>query len=63
MHLAFGDVEVDAVECDDLAEGFADRPCANCKGRRSAETPADRRVAMLPSCRAETRQFVSELGM
>jgi hypothetical protein len=32
MHPSFRDVEVDAVEGDDLAEGLADPACANCKG-------------------------------
>jgi hypothetical protein len=31
MHPAFGDVEVDALECDDLAEGLADPARTNCE--------------------------------
>jgi hypothetical protein len=48
MHLALRHVEVDAVEGDDLAEGLADRACANREpfGRWS-----------------QTRQCVSGLGM
>jgi hypothetical protein len=59
MHPALRDVEVDAVEGDDLAKGLADPARANRK-RRPAGVPAGRRVAMLFSC---TRQFESELGM
>jgi hypothetical protein len=62
MHLALRDVEVDAVEGDDLAKGFADPARANGK-RRPAGTPADRRAVLLFGCCPETRQFVSELGM
>src|SRR5262249_13602663 len=63
------DVEVDAVEGDDLAEGLADPARANCErsiaqdGRGPAGDPAGRRVRVLFSCRPEARQFVSELGM
>jgi hypothetical protein len=69
MRLAFRDVEVDAVEGDDLAEGFRDPARTNCEpsiaqdGRGPAGDPAGRRVVMLFACRPETRQFVSELGM
>jgi hypothetical protein len=57
MHVALRDVEVDAVEGDDLAKGLADPARTNGK-RRPAGTPAGRR-GWCP----EARQFVSELGM
>jgi hypothetical protein len=59
MHPTRGDLEVDAVEGDDLAKALADPARANRK-RRPAGAPAGRRVAMLFS---RTRQFESELGM
>jgi hypothetical protein len=48
MHLAFRDVEIDAVEGDDLAKRLADRA-------RTNGEPF--------SCCPQTRQFVSGLGM
>jgi hypothetical protein len=59
MDLARRDVEVDAIEGDDLAEGLAETAGTNGK-RRPAGAPAGRRVAMLFSC---TRQFESPFGM
>jgi hypothetical protein len=55
MHFAFRDVEIDAVEGDDLAERLADP--ARLNGERFG------RAAMLLSCCPQTRQFVSGLGM
>jgi hypothetical protein len=63
MHLAFRDIEVDAVKGDDLAKGFGDPARTNYTGRRPAGEPAGRRVVTLFSRYPETRQFVSELGM
>jgi hypothetical protein len=64
VHLALRDLEVDAVEGDDLAEGLADPARANGKPRRRpAGCPAGRAIAVLLSCCPETRQFESELGM
>jgi hypothetical protein len=60
VHLAWRDVEVDAVEGDDLAEGLAEPPRTN---GRPAGGPAGRRVLLLVSGCPETRQFVSGLGM
>jgi hypothetical protein len=59
MHLTLRDVEVDAVERDDLAEGLAD-PARTDGRRRPAGAPAGRRVAMLFG---RTGQFASGLGM
>jgi hypothetical protein len=59
--LAFADVEVDAVEGDDLAEGLADPARTNCEG--PAGSPAGPRVVILFGRCLETRQFVSGLGM
>jgi hypothetical protein len=67
--MAFRDVEVDAVEGDDLAEGLADPARTNRERRtprdvrRPAGSPPGRRVVLLFGCCPETRQFVSELGM
>jgi hypothetical protein len=60
VHLALRDVEVDAVEGDDLAKAFADPARTNGKRRRAAEETAARRVVMLFS---QLFQFVSGLGM
>jgi hypothetical protein len=59
MHLALRELEVDAVERNDLAEGLADRARTNGK-RWPGGCPPGRRLVMLFGC---TRQFVSELGM
>jgi hypothetical protein len=61
MHLALRDVEVDAVEGDDLAEGLAD-PAPTNRERGPARPPAGPRVVMPFRC-PETGQFVSALGM
>jgi hypothetical protein len=60
VHPALGDVEVDAVEGDDLAERLADPARANReRGRRPGGSPPGRRVVpLLRRC-----QLVSELGM
>jgi hypothetical protein len=55
MHFTFRDVEIDAVEGDDLAKRLAD------PARTNGE-PLGRAV-MLFSCFPQTRQFVSGLGM
>jgi hypothetical protein len=57
MHLALGDVEVDAVERDDLAEVLAEPARAN---GRPAGYPAGLRV--ISPC-PEAGQCVSGLGM
>jgi hypothetical protein len=62
VHPARRDVEVDAVEGDDLAEGLAD-PAGADRERRPAGTPAGPRVVVPFSACPETGQFVSELGM
>jgi hypothetical protein len=60
VDLALRDVEVDAVEGDDLAEGLADPARANRKLRRPAGCPAGRRVA---TPLRGTGQCASGLGM
>jgi hypothetical protein len=60
MDLGNRDVEVDAVEGDDLAEALADPARANRKLRRPAGCPAGRRVATLFR---GTGQCASGLGM
>jgi hypothetical protein len=56
MHLALRDVEIDAVEGDDLAERLAD------PARADGAPDVRRAVALLRGC-LETGQFVSGLGM
>jgi hypothetical protein len=64
MHLALRDVEVDAIEGDDLAKGLADPARARGKLRRPAGgSPAGRRVVTLFRWCPETLQRVSGLGM
>jgi hypothetical protein len=58
VDLPVRDVEVDAVQRDDLAEGLADPARTN--GERPAGFPAGRRV--VTRC-PEPRQLVSGLGM
>jgi hypothetical protein len=47
VHLAFRDVEVDAVEGGDLAEGLAEPARADGKGRRPGGVPPGRRVVAM----------------
>jgi hypothetical protein len=64
MNPAFRDVEVDAVEGDDLTEGLADPAGTDRKRERwPAGAPAGRRVVTLVGCCPNARQLVSELGM
>jgi hypothetical protein len=67
MHRAFGDVEVDAVEGDDLTEEFADSARANREAfidpGGPAGNPAGPPVMPLDTCCPEACQFASELGM
>jgi hypothetical protein len=49
MHLARRDVEVDAVEGDDVAEALADRACTNGR-RRPTGSPGGRRAVTLFGC-------------
>jgi hypothetical protein len=77
VHLPRRDVEVDAVERDDLAKGLddsartdgelpgsiIDRCLRRLGSRRPAGAPAGRRIGLLSGACPETCQFVSELGM
>jgi hypothetical protein len=64
VYLPFRDVEVDAVERDDLAERFADPARANREGgRRPGGDPPGRRAFLRLGTYPDARQFVSELGM